>query len=74
MKWLIFLLPQDSLGGNAKTNLVANVHPSARYVSIYHVCSLQNFAKGGIFWIFMCIFDAVNKNGIARTLPIMYNS
>ena len=23
---------QDSLGGNAKTNLVANVHPSARYV------------------------------------------
>ena len=23
---------QDSLGGNAKTNLVANVHPSGRYV------------------------------------------
>ena len=44
---LIFLLSQDSLGGNAKTNLVANVHPSARYVSIYHVCSLRNFAIGG---------------------------
>ena len=28
---------QDSLGGNAMTNLVANVHPSARYVYTVHV-------------------------------------
>ena len=30
---------QDSIGDNARTNLVANIHPSARCVSP-HVCAL----------------------------------
>ena len=30
--WLWVFPLQDSLGGNAKTNLVANVHPSGRYI------------------------------------------
>ena len=29
-------LLQDSLGGNAKTNLVANVHPSSRFVAVVY--------------------------------------
>ena len=33
---LIFL--QDSLGGNAKTHMIACVHPGARYVTV----TLQN--------------------------------
>ena len=32
MLWLWVFPLQDSLGGNAKTNLVANVHPSGRYI------------------------------------------
>ena len=35
---------KDSLGGNAKTNLVANVHPSARYFCAwYKLNTLSNF-------------------------------
>ena len=37
------LLLQDSIGGNSRTNLVANIHPSARFVTsaglVYHACT-----------------------------------
>ena len=55
--WSIFAL-QDSLGGNAKTHLVANVHPSARWSSYVRQHSVWVCAAAVAMQVFW--WDAVD--------------